>query len=201
MVVSTHVDDLKGGGEKRVVAVLLRCLEKAFGKLNVEKKSFEHCGVLHVQHDDFSVTMSQQHYVQQLKPLPTEGVDETKPAVMLSEQMRGMCMSLLGGLSWLTQTRPDICVYVCAMRRVAAKPQVEHLIRMNRVLKWCKRKQCHLHFAVLSRPFRVVTVSDSAFKKEEDTGHAMRGAMILLSSDKEPGPGGKSHIVEFYSRK
>ena len=70
MVLSTHIDDLKGGGEKHIVEHVLKGLEKAFGKLKTEKRKFEHCGIVHEQHADLSVSMSMDHYLKELKTVP-----------------------------------------------------------------------------------------------------------------------------------
>ncbi len=47
MILSTHIDDLKGGGEDAVVDSVLKGLESAFGKLTVKAGEFEHCGIMH----------------------------------------------------------------------------------------------------------------------------------------------------------
>ena len=61
LILSTHVDDLKGGGRPEEVTALINQLEKSFGKgkLPKGKDGSEHCGVIHKQNDDYSVATHQ----------------------------------------------------------------------------------------------------------------------------------------------
>ena len=70
LIVSTHVDDLKGGGVKSEVERLITQLEKSFGKgkLHYGKDTFEHCG------GDSHTKSSFQHYD---KPKPLCQAAET----------------------------------------------------------------------------------------------------------------------------
>ena len=49
LIVSTHVDDLKGAGEEKYRRFLLAGLEKEFSTLKVKLGSFECAGVMHEQ--------------------------------------------------------------------------------------------------------------------------------------------------------
>ena len=51
--------------------------------------------------------------------------------------------------------------------------------------------------------FQGLIISDSAFRKEDSTGLAMRGAVLALAemSSSPASPGGKIHIIDFYSRR
>jgi hypothetical protein len=68
LIVSTHVDDLKIAGVDAQIKEALRILELHFDQLKVQKGDFEHCGVVHKQAADKSITVSQQHYAEQLRP-------------------------------------------------------------------------------------------------------------------------------------
>ena len=46
----------------------------------------------------------------------------------------------------------DIAVYVSALQRHATKPLIEHYIKINKVLKWVKRKKSPLFYGKLSGP-------------------------------------------------
>ncbi|MDA8583863.1 hypothetical protein N9L68_06500 [bacterium] len=46
LIVSTHVDDLKGAGEDKYRDLLIKELETKFGKLKVNKESFECIGAM-----------------------------------------------------------------------------------------------------------------------------------------------------------
>jgi hypothetical protein len=89
---------------------------------------FEHCGIMHVQHDNI-ITLHQDHYVRQLHTLDMVGIDANQPTQALNSKQHAAYLSLLGGLSWLVQTRMDIAVYVCSLQRAAKHPTHEHYIR------------------------------------------------------------------------
>ena len=47
LIISTHVDDLKGAGEELYRKRLIKALEERFDKLKVKLGSFECIGVMH----------------------------------------------------------------------------------------------------------------------------------------------------------
>ena len=49
LIVSTHVDDLKGAGEEKYRQKFLKALEERFGKLKTKQRVFECVGVMHEQ--------------------------------------------------------------------------------------------------------------------------------------------------------
>ena len=57
LVCSTHVDDFKICGEKKAVETLLKGLEEKVGKLKIQAREFEHCGIMHKQLEDSTVTI------------------------------------------------------------------------------------------------------------------------------------------------
>jgi len=50
-------------------------------------------------------------------------------------------------------------------------------------------------------PTRIMIISDSAFRKEDAKGLAMRGAIIAVAETSSTHPGGALHVIEFYARK
>jgi hypothetical protein len=200
-LLSTHVDDLKGGGDSTEQARIKAGLEKRFGAVKELRGSFEHCGIMHEQGND-CVVLHQNHYVKQVHLLDMVGVSEADNNKALTTKQTASFLTVLGGLSWLIQTRMDIAVYVCALQRVSKAPLVVHYIRLNRLVKWVKRKPTGLTFHKLRTPLKVIAISDSAFRKEDSSGLAMRGAIIAIAeASSNQTPGGKLHVIDFYSRK
>ena len=78
---------------------------------------------------------------------------------------------------------------------------MQHVNAANKLLKWVQQKSLKCHYRPLSGPVRVVCISDSAFKREDKEGLAMRGAFICIVEDRPQDPGGRLHIIEHYSRK
>ena len=202
LALSTHVDDLKGTGVEAVALKVLAYLTKCFGVLKTVWDNFEHCGIVYsTDATTKSIRLTQDHYAKQLILIDHIALSAMKPSQPLSVDFTAQYLSLLGALSWLTQTRTDIAIYTCALQRAAKSPLQEHAVRLNRVVKWCKRKSFCLVFHKLRSPLRVVVISDAAFRKEDNKGLAMRGALICLGEIFEDHPGGLVHLLEFYARK
>ena len=110
---------------------------------------------------------------------------------------------MLGGLSWLVQTRTDIAVYVCYLQRNSKETTTEHYLKVNKLLKWVKRKPAWIFYSKLQGKQRVLVISDSAFRKEDKTGLAIRGAMITIASPAASAadPSCKFNLIEFYSKR
>ena len=206
-VLSAHVDDLKIAGDHAFVKGMLTFFETQVGKLKVErafKSAFDHCGIRHTQSENYSITLSQAHYAANLRPVDTSQIDLTRTSDPLTPELIELYLSLLGGLSWLLLTRPDIAIYVQALQRASKAPAIEHLIRLNKVCRWCRSRECVLHYSSaldVTQPLKMLGVGDSAFRKESDTGLAMRGAFVMLCQKSTEHPGGVCHILDYFSRR
>ena len=114
--------------------------------------------------------------------MPTAHLDLAKPDAPLCAVDHALFSSLLGALAWLNQTRLDSCIFVCALQRIASKPTTAHIVRINAVCRWVRRKEAFLCFKSVPGPVRLIVVADSAFRREDLTGLAMRGHVIALAS-------------------
>ncbi len=138
LIVSTHVDDLKGGARKEVAQELLKFLEAEFGECKKEYDNFTHCGVIHERRAD-GVFNHQWPYAAALQPIPLargSGADDGQP---VSEEMHTLFQSLLGGAAWLVLTRADVSIYIQALQRKQAKPYVGDVRRLNIVVRFVQR--------------------------------------------------------------
>ena len=74
LILSTHVDDLKGAGQLAYRKRLLDALEKKLGHLKLKAANFECVGVMHEQTGDCTdIWTHRQLYVPQTKDIPIEG--------------------------------------------------------------------------------------------------------------------------------
>ena len=78
-------------------------------------------------------------------------------------------------------TRVDVCVFIAALQRFNSKPASIHMKRLNALLRWIQRNPKGLHYSHIEGDLACLGLSDSAFKREDDSGHAMRGYLIGLS--------------------
>ena len=198
--VSTHVDDIKGTGTEARTKDILLGLERSFGKLKTQVGSFQHCGLMH-EETETGYVVHQSHYASQLRCIDTSALDVSKPDQPLNPGFQSAYLSLLGGLSWLIQTRLDIAIYVVALQRAASKATTGHLLKLNKLTKWVRRKPYKLTYKKLKQPCKLITISDSAFRTEPQSNLAMRGAIIGVCEAQESNRGGRVHVLEFFARK
>ena len=112
-----------------------------------------------------------------------------KPEDMCCPELQALYMSLLGAIAYLTHTRIDIVVFICAFQRWTHKPSVQHARKLNKLLTWIQknpRKLAYRRFgpaeakAVPHTHLRVI--SDAAYKRETEDGYSLRGALFLRAA-------------------
>ena len=71
-------------------------------------------------------------------------------------------------------------VLIVALQRQNHNPEVQHVRRLNKLLRWVQRNPKKLSYKKLpSRETHLRITSDAAFKKETEKGHCFRGALYL----------------------
>ena len=180
LLISVHVDDLKITGEKTEVDAAIKGLEAEFDALKLERDNFEHLGLRHTTNPDGSRSVTQEHYLGELKPIPEAELKLLPPEQVVDETIRGQFMSLLGGVAWTSQTRPDAAVFISAPQRRLKEPRVKDVLNLNRVLKYLKVKPLSLTFRKVQKPWRLIAISDSGFRSEDGDGLAVRSGIIGL---------------------
>ena len=224
LMVAKHVDDLKIAGSESKIKWFLAKLEAVFGALTVHWDTFTNCGVRH--HLDLgarTITLDQSAYIAALKPIVHADLSSRKSDDLLSGQLYTMFRSLLGAIAWCNMTRCDIIVYVVALQRHAHKPTIMHAKRLNAVVRYAQRNPRAIKYLPLTATpgrwrsghsvspsasssrscssLRILTVSDSSFKKEDDDGHAMKGVFILLGAGSSGVRTTNVHILDYAARK
>ena len=202
LLVSVHVDDLKLTGLREQIRGCIKILESEFDALKLEYDNFEHLGLKHSLHDDGSRGVSQQHYVQELRPIPEAELILRSLSESVSEDMKHLFMSLLGGVAWVVQTRPDVAVFVAALQRHLKEPRIQDLLNLNRVLKYLKTKPLDMVYHKVDSPWRVVAISDSSFKGEDQDSLAVRSGIVALTSRAGVQQGeNRLQVLEFTTKK
>ena len=202
LLMSVHVDDIKLCGEKTIMEQTIRKLESHFDALKLEKENFLHLGLQHTTLKDGSISVSQTHYINELREIPEDKLklqDKQEPA---DDEFKQYFMSLLGGLAWCVQTRIDIAIFVGALQRKLQNPSVEDILNLNRVLRYVKVKPLAMHFKRINNPWRLVAISDSGFKGEGQDHLAIRSGIIALVDKEFPKLGVNDiQIIEYISKK
>ena len=185
MIMSSHVDDLKGAGDDNTRSRVLKMLEQEFSKLKTQFGVFECIGIMHEQDEvTKEIWTHQHHYTRQLKTI----VDEQYKMCDGDQQVTGNTYtayrSLLGGVAWLAQTMMPVCMYISYLQPRSQAPTVNDVKKLNRLLRWIKANLASLgvQYGRLQEPLQLLCISDSAFKAKEYDGLAMRGCVILLAS-------------------
>jgi hypothetical protein len=206
IILTTHVDDLKGAGKRKDAMALLQHLKKEVGDCSEEWNHFTHTGIEHDQNAD-GVTAHQTKYAQQLVPMVLDKCRNLEAEDLVDSVHHGVYMSLLGGTAWLILTRVDLAVFVQALQRRAHAPRLCDCKRLNVVVRYAKRRPLGIFYGKLDqRKPSLTTLSDAAFKAlvEESSGLALRGCCILLA-DTAPGQiassSGKCHLIEYQCKR
>ncbi len=205
MILSAHVDDLKGGAPKTVAMELLKHLEKHVGTCTQEWANFTHVGIEHVTRAN-GIYTHQEKYVASLREIDKKFYADLHDEQHVSDQAKSHYSTLLGGVAWLCLTMPAIAVYVQALQRHGAEPRAQDLKRLNLVLRWVRRHKIGILFRKLPGRLRLVGVTDAAFKAipDESSGLALRGCVIVLNTDCDTtpaSPDGACNILEFQCRR
>lgn len=202
VVLSIHIDDIKLSGETEVMNEVISKLEAHFDTVKLEKDNFIHLGLQHERLSDGSIAESQSHYIQELKPIPDAHLRIMDKDAQVNDSDRHLFMSLLGGLAWTVQTRPDVAVFVGALQRKLQCPVVQDLLDLNRVLYYVKHKPLTMRFKKLRNPWKLIAISDSGFKGEGQDCLAIRSGLIcLVNQDFPVQKANEVQIVEFVSKK
>ena len=205
MVVSTHVDDMKGGARREVADSLLKHLEREVGQCKIDWNVYSHTGGEH-EHTPGVHWSHQRPYIAMLRPIATELLRGRQDEEEANEELHAAYMSLLGGVAWTILSRTEVSVYVQALQRYAHKPTVGKCRRLNLVLRFLVRQESGILYKRLEHPLKLVGMSDAAFRAQPDepSGLALRGlAVMLMEADKE-GPSsrnGRVHLLEYLTRR
>jgi len=210
MILSAHVDDLKGGARRSDAENFLQFLESKFGKCKAEYVKFTHTGVEHEQRPE-GILCHQWSYIDTLKPLELSGLKgNVEDSSLVDQKIQEAFSSLLGGVAWTMLTRAESAVYVQALQRHGSAPRYVDCRRLNVVVRYMKRHKVGLWYKKFNGKVRMLGFTDSAFKtqEEEGSGLALRGLAVLIgpeitSGDTATIPGVETvaHLVDWVSRK
>jgi hypothetical protein len=202
ILLSIHVDDLKGCSTEDEAKKLVAHITKKVGKCTEEWDNFMHTGVEHVREEDGAIYLHQNKYVDQINPLVINTLKGKPDDEKVDTGFHSLYMSLLGGVAWTALTRVDMLVYIQSLQRHAHAPRVCDCKRINVVLRYLKKVRGGLRYKPLPPgvDLKLLGISDAAFKAipEESAGLALRGYTTLLTPVCGDKPAeGLVHMVDF----
>jgi hypothetical protein len=126
-------------------------------------------------------------------------------------ELHSLYRSLLGAVAFLLLMRTDIAVFVSALQRWEHILKIIHVKRLNALIKWIQANARRLVYKPFVSPgdrqvdpgTHLCAFADSTFKTEEQTGHCMQGAVLLLCPEKTEEPfvrTAKCHLLDFVFR-
>ena len=116
----------------------------------------------------------------ELRPIPEDVAKVMNEEACVDEQLGSSFRSLLGGIAWTAQTRPDVAAYVASLQRKLQDPCARDILNLNRVLRYLKAKPLSMRIRRLESPWSLVVVSDSAYKSDGVDCLTMRSGLVLL---------------------
>ena len=202
VMLSVHVDDIKLCGEADVMKTVVEQLEAHFDSVKLEKDKFLHLGLQHSREADGTITVDQSHYIKELRSIPDDHLKLMDKTALVNERDHHLFMSLLGGLAWVVQTRPDVAIFVGALQRKLQSPCVQDVLDLNRVMAYVKAKPMTMKFVKLNKPWKLIAISDSGYKGEGQDCLAVKSGMVCLVDRDFPVSGANNiQIIEFVSKK
>jgi hypothetical protein len=202
LLMTIHVDDIKLCGHPDLMQSVVTQLESHFDAVKLEKDNFVHLGLAHSLNDDGSISISQAHYIAELREIPEVQLRVMSKDDLVDEHHKHLYRSLLGGVAWVTQTRLDIAVYVGSLQRKLQQPRVLDVLNLNRLLKYIKKHPLAMRFKRIANPWRLVAISDSGFKGEDDDHLAIRSGLVCLVNKDFPKLGANEiQVIEYVSKK
>ena len=177
-VCGVHVDDLIGGGGPEMDACLALLRQKLpFGEFRT--KTIKYTGAEIRQHEDFSIELSQEAYIEKMDFVRVPGKSTTDledPGVM-----RACC----GQLAWVaSHSRPDQAFLSSYLQGVQDKAQCRHLSMYNKALREMKVQKVILRFPrVPASDWRLLVITDAGWGVRE-SGESQGGLILCLCESK-----------------
>ena len=126
------------------------------------------------QHEDFSIELSQEAYIEQMEfvKVPGKGSDPVEPRIM-----RGCC----GQLSWVANhSRPEQSFLASYLQGIQDKATCQHLLLFNKALREMKTRRTTLRFpCVDTGDWRLLVVTDAGWGVRE-SGESQGGYILCL---------------------
>ena len=145
-IISAHVDDFLFSGNEACSAWMkvLEAIKTEYKWSDWEDSRFVQCGVLIEQHDDFSFSLSQQKYVEDLKYINLRAHRKKDRSSCTDEWEKSQLRTLLGGVSWhAQQVAPHFAAEVGLLLSEVNKSTIDTVLRANKLMDKVKGMKEH----------------------------------------------------------
>ena len=188
-VIHGHVDDFVFGGRENceIHGKLLQELQKSYQWGAWEETCFEQCGILVRQEEDFSISLSQQRFVEEVEEISLARDRARQPELPATDKEKSSLRGVLGSLSWL-------CGQTCFMFAVDTNfliseipvATVETINKTNALVRSVKRwKSQEYRIHHFDAPnLHLVTWADAAWANRPNGKDSTAGIFIGMSDER-----------------
>ena len=96
---------------------LIPAMEEVFGKLDHTEIEFTNTGVRHRRFSDGAITLDQDDYIRDIKPIIDKEMIGATSDAEASPKLHALFMSLLGAAAYFLITQWHLCVYSASLQR------------------------------------------------------------------------------------
>eukprot|EP00438_Fugacium_kawagutii_P012099 Skav209448 [mRNA] locus=scaffold2199:144696:152896:- [translate_table: standard] len=177
-VCGVHVDDILGGGEAEMDAVLTKLRKKLpFGDFRTF--TIRYTGIeIRQDPQTYEIEIGQESYIDALEPVSTKSLGTAGTPL----QDPGILRTCAGQLAWVSNaTRPDQSFLSSYLQGVQDKGNVSHVQLYNKSLREMKERKVCLRFpsTVKVEDWRIMCVSDSGWGTRS-SGESQGGYVLCI---------------------
>ena len=177
------VDDILYGGDPCFSSIIDQ-LKSQF-KVGTESESkLDYIGSNIIQNPDFSLTISQKEYVENLELIPLTTINTQNKLRPLADVEITILRGAIGQLNWLSGiTRPEISFCVSEVSSRITSATVSDILTINKAIKFVKSTPGYITIPKLDlRSIKIVTFSDSSFNNLPN-GNSQGAHIVFLADD------------------
>ena len=182
-LVCVHVDDFLHSGTEYFKVHIIPAIREKFTAGTVESMAFLYIGLELDQTAD-SVTLSQNEYIQKLKPASVTIARRVDKQAPLDRAECRQFRQIVGQINWAAQqTRPDLLFEVMELSVRFKGPVVQDLLRANKALKKLQSVDVSVCFPRLCTnlsEWHLCVMSDAAFGNLADGVSSGGGHVVFL---------------------
>ena len=167
-VLSIHVDDFVYGGTDNFQNLLNNSIFTDFCVGQQSCSLFKYLGLEVVQDKQNEIiTVSQKEFVQKIAGIQISEKRKRQKTHALAPDEYTKFRSLCGKLLWLSlQSRPDISFEVCQLSNHLANPNVEDILRINKLVKKLQHEDC------IALQFKKIQIEEGHLRVYADAAYA-----------------------------
>ena len=188
-IIHGHVDDFVFGGHKNnpVHKRLMEALRQSFSWGTWEEQQFEQCGILVTQHEDFSITLNQQRFIEEIEEIHINRDRARQPQLAASDSEKSCLRGVLGSISWLCgQTCFLFSVdtnFLISEIPVATVETINKTNALVRSVKKWKHQEYKIHSFDKEAQLYMVAWADAAWANRPNGKDSTAGVFIGMSDE------------------